>query len=112
MSHKWIRTGDQVAVTAGNEKGQFGKVLKRTKKDRVVIEGLNIRKKHVKKQQKMQPGIVEMEGPIHISNVSYCNRDGKPVKLRVKTGKDGEKKLVYMDGDKEVVYRDLKKKKT
>ena len=97
-------------MIAGNEKGQSGKVL-RFKKDRVVVEGLNIRKKHVKKQQKMQPGIVEMEGPIHISNVSFCTSDGKPVKVKVKVGKDGAKKLVYLDGDKEVVYRDVKKKK-
>lgn len=111
MSQKWMREGDKVAVISGNEKGQSGKVLRR-KKDRVVIEGLNIRKKHVKQQQKMQPGIVEMEGPIHISNTSFCNNDGKPVKVKVKIGKDGAKQLIYKDGDKEVVYRDVKKKKS
>lgn len=111
MSHKWIRKGDKVAVIAGNEKGQSGTVLRRAG-DRVIIEGLNIRKKHVKQQQKMQPGIVEMEGPIHISNVSYCNNDGKPVKVKVKSGKDGAKELVFQDGGKEVVYREVKKKKS
>lgn len=110
MSHKWMRKGDKVVVTAGNEKGQTGAVLRRVK-DRVIIEGLNIRKKHVKPQQKMQPGIVDMESPIHISNVRYCNNDGKPVKLKLKTGKAGEKKLVYTEGGKEVVYRNVKQKK-
>jgi len=110
MSNKWIRKGDTVAVIAGNERGQTGKVLQRSE-DRVVIEGLNIRKKHVKPKQKMQPGIVEMEGPIHISNVSLCNASGKPIKVKVKLGKEGSKQLVYQDEGKEVVIRDVKKKK-
>jgi large subunit ribosomal protein L24 len=110
MSNKWIRKGDKVVVLAGNEKGNVGNVRAR-EGDRVIIEGLNIRKKHVKPKQKMQPGIVEMESPIHISNISLCNEEGKPVKIKAKISKDGAKKLVYLDAGKEVVYRDLKKKK-
>lgn len=110
MSNKWIRKGDKVVVLAGNEKGNVGNVRAR-EGDRVIIEGLNIRKKHVKPKQKMQPGIVEMESPMHISNISLCNEEGKPVKIKAKISKDGAKKLVYMDAGKEVVYRDLKKKK-
>ncbi len=110
MSNKWIRAGDKVTVIAGNEKGQVGKVLRRNK-DRVAIEGLNILKKHVKPKQRMQPGILEMEGPMHISNVSLCNEAGKAVKIKVKMSKDGKKQLVYQDSGKEVVYRDVKKKK-
>ena len=109
MSHKWIRKGDKVVVITGNEKGQTGAILKR-RGDSVVIEGLNIRKKHIKPKQRMQPGIVEMEGPIHISNVSYCNKEGKPVKLKIKISKSGAKQLIYMVAGKEVVYRDVKKK--
>ncbi|NGX39626.1 MAG: 50S ribosomal protein L24 [Chlamydiae bacterium] len=107
---KWIREGDQVVVIAGNEKGSVGKVLHRSK-SRVVIEGLNIRKKHMKPKQKMQPGIVEMETPIHISNVSYCNGDGKPVKIKVKQDSDGARSLVYMDAGKEQLLRFVKQKK-
>jgi len=107
---KWIRKGDKVVVIAGNEKGQVGNVLRR-KGTRVVIEGLNIRKKHVKPQQKMQPGIVEMESPIPISNISLCNEEGKAVKIKVKLAKDGTKQLVYTDAGKEIIYRDVKKKK-
>lgn len=106
---KWIRKGDKVVVLAGNEKGQVGTVLRRLE-ERVVIEGLNIRKKHVKPKQKMQSGIVEMEAPIHISNVSICNEEGKPVKIKVKYDKEGKKQLVYTSAGKEVIYRDLKKK--
>ncbi len=110
MSNKWIRKGDKVVVIAGNEKGSIGNVRAR-EGDRVIIEGLNIRKKHVKPKQKMQPGIVEMESPIHISNISICDEEGKPVKIKAKSSKDGSKKLIYMEAGKEVLYRDLKKKK-
>jgi len=110
MSNKWIRKGDKVAVIAGNEKGNVGNIRSRDG-DRVIVEGLNLRKKHVKPKQRMQAGIVEMECSIHISNVSLCNDEGKPVKVKAKISKDGAKKLVYMDGGKEVTYRDMKKKK-
>ncbi|NGX58889.1 MAG: 50S ribosomal protein L24 [Chlamydiae bacterium] len=110
MSNKWIRKGDKVVVIAGNEKGQMGNVLTRTDK-RIVVEGLNIRKKHVKPKQRMQPGIVEIEGSMHISNVSLCDEEGKPVKVKVKISKEGEKQLYYVKAGKEVIYRDKKKKK-
>jgi len=106
---KWIRNGDKVVVIAGNEKGQVGKVIHR-KERRVAIEGLNIRKKHVKPKQRMQPGIMEVEGSVDISNVSLCNEEGKPVKVKVKIGKDGAKQLIYREAGKEVVFRDVKKK--
>lgn len=110
MENKWIRVGDKVIVTAGNEKGQTGNVISRSD-TRVVVEGLNMRKKHVKPQGRMQQGIVEMEGPMHVSNVSICDDEGKPVKLKVKIADDGKRQLVYLKEGKEVVYRDVKKKK-
>lgn len=110
MSNKWIRKGDKVVVIAGNEKGQTGNVLKRSS-ERIVIEGLNIRKKHVKPKQKMQPGIVEIEAPIHISNVSHCDEDGKPIKLKVRLGNDGKKQLIHLKDGKEKIYREVKKNK-
>lgn len=110
MINKWIRKGDKVVVTAGNERGSTGKVVSRTS-DRIVVEGLNIRKKHVKQQQKMQKGIVEMEGPMHASNVSICDEEGKAVKLKVKLSKEGKRQLVYTKAGKEIVYRDVKQKK-
>jgi large subunit ribosomal protein L24 len=110
MSNKWIRKGDKVVVLAGNEKGNTGKVLDR-KGQRIVVEGLNIRKKHVKPKQRMQPGIVEMEGSMNISNVNFCDEDGKPVKVKVKTGAGGKKELFYVKGGKEVITREVKTKK-
>lgn len=106
---KWIRTGDKVVVNAGSEKGQSGKIL-RINGERVVIEGLNIRKKHVKAQQDQRGGIVEMEASMHRSNIQFCNEAGKAVKVKIKFTAAGAKQLIYTDGGKEVVIRDVKKK--
>ena len=106
---KWIKKGDKVVVLSGNEKGKTGEVINR-KEDRVMIQGINIRKKHAKRQKKA-PGteIIEMECSIHISNVAVCNGDGKAVKLLLRTNKDGEKELYYLEGKKEVLHRQVRK---
>lgn len=105
---KWIKKGDKVLVTAGNEKGKTGNVIAR-KGERIVVQGLNIRKKHAKRKTQMDKGIIEMEAPIHASNLAVCTEEGKRIKLKVKFSAKGKKQLVYMDKDKEVVYRDLQK---
>jgi large subunit ribosomal protein L24 len=105
---KWIKKGDKVLVIAGNERGRTGTVLRR-KGDRVVIQGMNIRKKHAKRQAKVQtPTIVEMEMPIHVSNVRLCDDEGKAIQVKVHRTKK-EKDLFYMQGEKKVVLRTLKK---
>lgn len=101
---KWIKKGDKVIVTSGNYAGKTGEVLSR-KDDRVVVQGVNIRKKHMKRRAESGPGeIIEMEKPIHISNVSVCNSEGKPVRLKAKIV-DGLKQVYYKDGQNEVVHR-------
>ncbi len=106
---KWIRKGDRVLVIAGNDKGKAGEVLMRTA-ERVLIQGVNLRKKHLKKTQEAPGGrIVEMEVPIHISNVCICNKENQPIRLQVKKDQSGERTLIYRDGSKEVVYRPVKK---
>ncbi len=106
---KWIKKDDTVLVTTGNEKGRTGKVLSR-QGEKVVIQGLNIRKKHVKRRSKVPtPEVMELEMPMHISNVKVCNEDGKALELKMRTGKNGKKDLVYLEGKKEVVYRELRK---
>jgi len=69
-----IKKGDQVKVIAGADKGKTGKVTKiMTKEMRVVVEGINLRKRHVKPTQKNpQGGIVAKEAPIHYSNVQLA----------------------------------------
>ncbi len=66
-----VKKGDQVVVIAGKEKGKSGKIIAvLTKKERVIVEGLQMIKKHVRKSQQNPNGaIVEREGSIHISNV-------------------------------------------
>lgn len=90
-----IRKGDNVIVTAGNDRGATGEVLRvLTKEDRVVVQGVNIRVKHLKPTQaNPKGGIVRREMPIHISNVSPVV-DGKPSRVRFETGSDGSKTRV------------------
>ncbi len=106
---KWIRKGDKVIVISGNEKGKSGEVIGRNK-DRVLVQGINIRKKHAKRRQKA-PGaeILEMEVPMHISNLALCNADGKPVKAKVRTNKSGAKELYYLEGENEITLRQVRK---
>lgn len=106
---KWIKKDDKVVVISGNDRGKNGSVLSR-KGDRIVVQGVNIRKKHVKKKSRVgSSDIMEYEMPVHISNVSLCNAEGKPVKIKVKTS--GESKtLFYIDAGKEVIHRQIKNK--
>lgn len=103
-----IKKGDRVVAIAGNNRGQAGTVLS-CLGEKVIVQGLNIRKKHVKKSQaNPNGGIIELERPIHISNVRACNAEGKPLKLKTRTNDDGNRELYYKDGDKNVVYRVIK----
>ncbi|RME96538.1 MAG: 50S ribosomal protein L24 [Verrucomicrobia bacterium] len=71
-----VKRGDEVVVISGAEKGKRGKIIQvLRKKQRVVIEGVNLRKKHVRKsQQYPEGGIIEREGSIHISNVMLASK--------------------------------------
>ena len=77
-----IKRGDRVVVTAGKDKGKEGKVLiVDHKKDRVIVEGANLVKKHSKaNQQNPTGGITEREASLHISNVAYLHK-GKPTRI-------------------------------
>lgn len=108
---KWIKKDDKVLVLAGNDKGKVGTVIAKGK-DRVVIQGVNMKKKHLKqKDQNSKSEIIDIEGPIHISNVAPCTAAGVPVKLKVKNTAENEKYLYYVEEGKEVVFRTLRKAK-
>lgn len=86
-----IRKGDTVMVTAGSDKGRTGKVLRIiTKDDRVVVEGVNVRRKHRNVRDGRNVGPMNKEMPIHISNVSPVV-DGKATRVRFQTKDDGSK---------------------
>lgn len=105
-----IRTGDTVMVISGASKGNTGAILSvNHEAGSAVVQGLNLKRKHVKKSQDVpQGGIISYEAPIHISNLMVCV-DQKPVKLKTKVGENGERFLVYKDGENEVIYRSLTK---
>ncbi|WP_459904670.1 50S ribosomal protein L24 [Enterococcus thailandicus] len=96
----FVKKGDKVKVITGKDKNKEGVVLAAfPKKDKVIVEGVNIVKKHQKPSQAApQGGIVEMEAPVHVSNVmvidstgvagrvGYTEVDGKKVRVSKKTG--------------------------
>jgi large subunit ribosomal protein L24 len=89
-----IRRDDQIMVTSGREKGKTGKVMKVSPdKGTVLIEKLNMVKRHQKPSQKYKHGgIIEKEAPINISNVMLlCSKCKGPVRVGVKVLKDGKK---------------------
>ncbi len=89
-----IRKDDTVEVIAGKDKGKRGTVVRViAKKDAVIVSGVNIVKKAMKKRsQQDQGGIVEIEAPLNISNVGIvCKKCGRPVKIGYKF--NGDKKV-------------------
>ena len=90
MAH--VRRGDLVVVTKGKDKGKRGKVL-RVVGDRLVIEKVNMIKRHSKPTQKNpQGGIVEKEGTIHVSNVLlFDDKLGRGTRTKIVVEKDGSK---------------------
>lgn len=90
-----LKKNNHVVVITGEDKGSFGKITKRLG-DRVVVEGVNICKRHVKaKTEQQKSGIFEIAKSIHISNVAPCDGAGKKVKLRAVVGSDGRKSYYY-----------------
>ena len=85
-----VKVGDNVRILAGKDKGKEGRIIKTLKKDnKVVVEGINIIKKHVKPNRMNEVGsIQEMEAPIHVSNVKVEVEE----KTTKKTTKKSEKK--------------------
>jgi large subunit ribosomal protein L24 len=87
-----IKTEDDVVVIGGKDRGKRGKVLRvDSKKERVYIEGLNMVKRHQRPRQvagaqraEQVGGVIEKEGPIHMSNVMLVDpKDGKPTRVRI-----------------------------
>ena len=92
-----VKVGDNVKVLTGKDKGKEGKVLHTLrKKDRIVVEGVNIVKKHMKPSRMNETGgILEVENPIHVSNVKVltAKEDKKTKEVKeVKTEKKATKK--------------------
>lgn len=96
-----VKKNDMVEVIAGVHKGATGRVLRvMPGKNLVVVQGLNIAKKHVRPSRKNpQGGRVNVEHPIHISNVLPVNtKSSKGERVGHRTNKEGRKKRVFADG--------------
>jgi large subunit ribosomal protein L24 len=89
-----VKRNDLVTITTGKEKGKTGKVLKVIpKKNRVVVEKVNFIKRHQRPTgQLRQGGIIEKEGPLHVSNVMImCGKCNRPVRIGRRILEDGKK---------------------
>ena len=86
MAKYLIRKDDRVKVIAGKDKGKVGRVLRVDRgRGRVLVEGINIAKKAMrKKKQEDRGGIMDIEIPIHISNVMLVTRAGEPTRVGIK----------------------------
>jgi len=93
-----IRKGDEVIVTTGRSKGQRGHVLRVVSADRLLVENVNMVKKHQKPNPALNQGggIVEKESPVHVSNVALYNPGtGKGDRVATKILQDGSKVRVF-----------------
>ena len=100
-----VRHGDTVVVIAGKQKGTKGKVLRvAPKADKVVIEGVNVRTKHIKPSQaNPQGGRVKREFPIHLSNVMLADpKTGEPTRVRVSVLTDGRRVRVAVKSGEQI----------
>lgn len=90
---KRIKKGDTVTVLAGKDKGRTGTVLEMVNKsDRVVVQGINMVRRHQRQSQTSEGGIIAKEASIHISNVALVDpKDGKATRVGFKMNDDGTK---------------------
>ena len=88
-----IKKGDRVVVVTGKDKGKSGEVLRVLRdKDRVLVQGVNMVKRHTRPSQTSSGGIVDKEAPVHISNVAHVDPDSsKPTRVGFKVLDDGRK---------------------
>ncbi len=102
-----IKTGDEVIVVGGKDRGKKGKVLRvEPAKNRLYVEGLNIIKRHQRPQQVPDTqrsaqvgGVIEREGPIHLSNVMVVDpKDGKPTRLGIEIAEGKRYRIARRSG--------------
>ncbi len=91
---KWrIKKGDKVCLISGDDKGKTGTVLRVLRKEeRVVVQGVNVHKKHQKPSPGKPGGIVEKELPVHVSNIMIVDAEtGHPTRIGIETLEDGSR---------------------
>ncbi len=98
-----IKTGDRVVLLTGKDKGRQGKVVKVMPKDeKLIVEGLNMVKRHTKASQTdPNGGIKNKEAPVHVSNVAIVDSKGNPTRVGFRV--DGDKKVRFAKTTGEVI---------
>lgn len=88
-----VKKGDRVIVIAGKDKGKQGEVIAAyPREERVVVQGVNVVKKHQRPTPSHPGGIISKEAALHVSNVAHIDpKDGKPTRVGVKVLEDGRK---------------------
>ena len=98
-----IRKGDRVMVRSGREKGRTGEVFEvRPDEGRALVRGVNMVKRHQKQSAQQEGGIISKEAPIHLSNLAYVGKDGKPTRVGFKIRTDGTKVRVAKSSGAEI----------
>jgi large subunit ribosomal protein L24 len=98
-----IRKGDKVIVLSGRDKGRTGEVFEvRPTEGIALVRGVNMVKRHQKQTQSQEGGIVSKEAPIHLSNIAYLGKDGKPARIGFKIHADGKKVRVAKSSGAEI----------
>ena len=98
-----IRKGDKVVVLTGRDKGRTGEVFEvRPVEGTALVRGINLVKRHQKQTQAQEGGIISKEAPIHLSNVAYVGKDGKPTRIGFKIHADGKKVRVAKSSGAEI----------
>jgi len=98
-----IRKGDKVVVLTGRDKGRSGEVFEvRPDQGTALVRGINMVKRHQKQTQAQEGGIISKEAPVHLSNIAYVGKDGKPTRIGFKIQADGTKVRVAKSSGAEI----------
>ena len=98
-----IRKGDKVVVLSGRDKGRSGEVYEvRPDQHKALVRGINMSKRHQKQTQNQEGGIISKESPIHLSNIAYVGKDGKPTRIGFKILADGKKVRIAKSSGAEI----------
>jgi large subunit ribosomal protein L24 len=101
-----IRSGDRVRVISGKDRGKSGRVLRtEPAKQRVYVEGMNMTKRHMRPRQVRDTqreqtvgGVIEREGPIHVSNVMLLDPKGQPTRVRIERSEGKRSRVAARSG--------------
>jgi large subunit ribosomal protein L24 len=98
-----IRKGDKVIVLTGRDKGRSGEVFEvRPADGTALVRGINMVKRHQKQTAAQEAGIISKEAPVHLSNIAYLGKDGKPTRIGFKIHADGKKVRIAKSSGAEI----------